>query len=258
MKVHLVGLPLSTHRRLKIESNNWKDAVPSPHLFRSSPISTNAFDSFTEGEIKDVTAAIGEGFTHIVIPANRDWKVIQQRFQFDCRIHLARLWEPLKDITWELLKERLHAVTNLDEIWLEKLSPKDLKHSLLLPPTIFSTMHKTHSYWKICDIYSEDRMSAAEQLLHVVEKEHWRSDRNGHRSWIDERKRRYRIDPSKHGRSVADRSQLNSYRFCFEIPPGFHYDVTEDNQRAFRMEIDGNPQTISHCNVTPWGHVRKG
>jgi hypothetical protein len=61
-------------------------------------ISTNSHAPFTEGELRDLSDAVGEGFTHIVIPASRDWKIVQSRFQFDCRVHIARLWEPLKDI----------------------------------------------------------------------------------------------------------------------------------------------------------------
>lgn len=258
MKVHLFGLPLSTHRRLKEESDDWQDAVPEPHLFRATPISTNEYAPFTEGEIRDLAAAVAEGFTHIVIPASRNWKVLQSRFQFDCRVHIARLWEPLKDITWELLKEHLHAATKLDEIWLGKLCPTDVRHPLLLPPSVFFTVRNTCRYWQRCDVYSEEQIPEAEALLAVVEKEHRRPDGNGNRSWIDGRKWRYRIDPSKHGLSAADRAKGNAYRFCYEVPPGFHYDVTHDAGRTLDIQIDGKPQSVAHCNVTPWGHVRRG
>ena len=258
MNVHLFGLPLSTHRRLKQESEGWQEAVPAPHQFRATPISTNEYAQFTNGEMRDLAAAVAEGFTHIVVPASRDWKVIQRRFQFDCRVHIARLWEPLKDITWELLRERLHAATKLDDLWLEKVCPTDVRHPLLLPPPVFSTTRNTHRYWYRCDVYSEQQVQEAEELLEIVEKEHRRPDGSGGRSWIDGRKWRYRIDPSKHGLSTADRAKSKAYRFCYEVPPGFHYDVTDDAGRTFVILIDGTPQKMAHCNVTPWGHVRRG
>jgi len=258
MKVHLFGLPLSTHRRLKQDSDGWQNAVPEPHLFRATPISTNEYATFTKGELQDLAGAVAEGFTHIVIPASRDWKLLQSRFQFDCRVHIARLWEPLKSITWGLLKERLHAATKLDELWLEKFCPTDVRHPLLLPPSVFSTTRDTHRYWHRCDVYSEDAIPEAEELLGIVEKEHRRPDGNGSRSWIDGRKWRYRIDPSKHGLSAADRAKSKAYRFCFEVPPGFHYDVTDETGRTFSILIDGKPQRVAHCNVTPWGYVRRG
>ena len=256
MKVHLFGLPISTHRRLQAESGEWKDAVPQPHEFRSTPISTNAPAMFREGELRDVRQAVGEGFTHIIIPASRDSKKVAACLQFDCRVHIARLWEPLRDITWPLLKERLHAAVRLDELWLEKVSPTDLRHALLLPPPVFSTTRETDRYWHRCDVYSESKIPSAERLLTVVEKEHRKPDGNGIRSWIDGHKRRYRMDPSNHGLSITDRAKAKSYRFCYEVPPGFHYDVTEDSGKTFSIQIDGRYQTVDHCNVTSWGHVR--
>lgn len=258
MKVHLFGLPISTHRRLQMESDGWTGAVPAPHEFHSTPISTNEQAFFTDGELKDLRNKVGEGFTHIVIPASRDWKVVQSRFQFDCRVHIARLWEPIRDITWELLKERLHAATKLDEIWLHRVSPSDLRHPLLLPPTIFRTARNTERYWHKCDVYSEERIREAEGLLSVVEKEHRKPDHGGGRSWIDGRKLRFKFDPSKHSISPGSRSGAKEYRFCYEVMPGFHYDVRDDGGKAFIIEIGEKPMTVEHCNVTPWGHVRKG
>lgn len=258
MKVHLFGLPLGTHRRLKQESDGWRGAVPEPHLFRATPISTNGHAPFTEGEIRGLADAVAEGFTHIVIPGSRDWKELQSRFRFDCRVHIARLWEPLNDITWGLLKERLHAATKLDELWLSGLCPADVRHPLLLPPSVFSTTRGTQAYWHKCDVYSEKGIAPAVALLDVVKKEHRRPDSSGSRSWIDRRNLRYRIDPSKHGLSATDRAGKKAYRFCFEVPPGFHYDVADDSGRTFAIRIDGERQRVTHCNITPWGRVRKG
>jgi len=68
----------------------------------------------------------------------------------------------------------------------------------------------------------------------------------------------YAFDPARHGRSGADRQNRKSYRFCYEIPAGFHYDVTDDSGKPFKIEIDGRLHTLTHCNVTPWGVVRRG
>ncbi len=258
MKVHLFGLPISTHRRLATESDGWADAVPAPHEFHSTPISTNEQGLFTDGELKDLRSKVGVGFTHIVIPASRDWKVVQSHFQFDCRVHIARLWEPIRNITWELLKDRLHAATKLDEIWLQKVSPSDLRHPLLLPPTIFRTSRNTEKYWHRCDVYSVERIREAEDLLSVVEKEHRKPDRTGGRSWLDGGKLRFKFDPSKHAISASNRRGTKEYRFCYEVVPGFHYDVRDDAGKAFIIEIGGKRTAVHHCNVTPWGHVRKG
>jgi hypothetical protein len=258
MKVHLFGLPMSIHRRLKEESCNWKDAVPLGHGFRATPSASNSLGKFSESELQEVVHGVGDGFTHIVIPANRDWQEIKKRLQFDCRIHLARLREPLRDLTWEILRESLHNITKMDERWLDRLSPKDLRHALLLPPTIFATNKATAEYWHRCDVYATERFESAVQLLATVEQHHRRPDDTGIRSWLDNRSRRYRFDPSSHARSHSDRTRRKAFRFCYEIPPGFHYDVTDNSGRSFKIDIDGRSITVAHCNVTPWGHVRRG
>jgi hypothetical protein len=258
MKVHLFGLPISAHRRLEDESGGWTDAVPAPHLFRSTPISTNEHATFTEGELRNLRTAVGEGFTHIVIPASREWKTVHARFQFDCRVHIVRLWAPMRDVTWAFLKDSLHAATKLDEVWLRKVSPSDPRHPLLLPPVIFRTTRHTEEYWHRCDIYSEDGVAEAERLLSVVERDHRKPDATGGRSWIDDRKLRFKFDPSKHAPSPTSRSGTKEYRFCYEVMPGFHYDVRDDSGKAFIIDIGGKSTTVTHCNVTPWGHVRRG
>lgn len=258
MKIHLFGLPLSVHRRLKEESANWHEAVLAPHSFRATPISSNSFGPFSEPELAGLIQAVGEGFTHIVIPGNRDWQEVKRRLQFDCRIHLAKLREPIRDLTWNILREQLNAIARLDEAWLSRLSPVDVRHPLLLPPLVFATHRETAEYWRHCDAYSQEKFASAEQLLVEVEKHHRRPDKCGGRSWLDSRNRRFRIDPAKHGFSKADRTGAKSYRFCFEIPAGFHYDVTDDSGRTFRIQIDGCARIVTHCNITPWGKVRRG
>jgi hypothetical protein len=258
MKVHLFGLPISLHRRLKAASAGWMDAVPNGHEFRATPIESNEKGPFTQSEMEELAKAVGEGFTHIVIPANRNWGSVRTRLQFDCRIHLARLRQPLRDLTWDILKDALHEVASMDGVWLEKFCPKDLRHPLLLPPTVFATYRETAEYWRHCDAYAAERFPAAERLLEDVDRHHRRPDGQGGRSWLDAKKRRYRFDPALHGRSSTDRSNRKSYRFCYEVPAGFHYDVTDDDGGKFKIEIEGQSQKLTHCNVTPWGFVRRG
>src|ERR1035441_10556541 len=105
MKVHLFGLPMSVHRRLKEESSNWQEALPPGHGFRATPSFSNSVGQFSESELGELIHAVGEGFTHIVIPANRDWLEIKRRLQFGCRIHLARLRQPFSGFAWALLTD---------------------------------------------------------------------------------------------------------------------------------------------------------
>lgn len=258
MKVHLFGLQISLHRRLKEESADWAEAVPNGHEFRATPIHSNEMGPFKQAELNELIKGVGEGFTHVIIPANRNWDSIRKSLQFDCRIHLARLRQPLRDLTWDILKDTLHTIAAMDEVWLDKFCPKDLRHPLLLPPPVFATYHETAEYWRHCDAYSVERFPAAEKLLEDVDRLHRRPDGQGSRSWLDARNRRYRFDPARHARSAADRDNRKSFRFCYEIPAGFHYDMSEDAGKAFKIDVDDRSQTLTHCNVTPWGFVRRG
>lgn len=258
MKVHLFGLPISLHRRLKEESGgDWDGAVPDGHAFLATPLTSNEM-GFLPSDLAELDKAVVNGFTHILIPASREWRQVAKRFEFDCRIHIARLREPLRDLRWGILRDALHELVAQDEVWLGKFCPRDLRHALLLPPLVFATNRETDSYWRHCDTYSTQQFAAAEKLLEDVERHHRRPDGQGGRSWLDARNRRYRFDPARHGRSVADRENRKSYRFCYEIPAGFHYDVTDDSGKSFKIDIGGRLQTLTHCNVTPWGVVRKG
>ena len=72
MKIHLFGLPISLHRRLKEESSEWADAVPVGHEFRATPIAANEMGPFTQAELEELFNGVSDGFTHIVIPASRN------------------------------------------------------------------------------------------------------------------------------------------------------------------------------------------
>jgi hypothetical protein len=258
MKVHLFGLPESAHIRLKDESGNWSGAVSAPHEFRSTPILSNRLGQVTGSDIKELVKAVGEGFTHLVLVGIREWQKISSRLKFDCRVHVVRISGPIRDVGWPDLREDLQAIVTMDESWLSRLSPTDLRHALLLPPPVFATNRDTVNFWQKCDVYSPELFVGGEEVLAEVERHHRRPDSKGVKSWLDSKKMRYRFDHSPHGRSHADRTGEKSYRFCFEIPPGFHYDVTDDSGRMFSIEIDGRSQRVSHCNITPWGAVRRG
>lgn len=258
MKIHLFGLPISLHRKLKQESEDWRKAVPDGHNFRATPIYSNELAPLSQSELREIESAVDDGFTHIVLPASRNWGAVKAHFQFDCRVHVARLRNPLRDLTWPILQQALHDMARLDEEWLERFCPTEIRHPLLLPPKFFVTEKATADFWNKCDAYSRERFAAASGLLEEVERVHRRPDGKGKRNWVDGRGWRYRIDPSMHAPAAKERAGRKSFRFCFEVPPGFHYDVTHDKEGYFRIEIDRRTQSVKHCNITPWGKVRLG
>src|SRR5205085_4478302 len=116
------------------------------------------------------------------------------QFEFDCRIHLLRFSEPVQDLIWPKLRAALHTVVELETAWLARVSPHDLRHPLLLPPSVFSTHRDVSNYWKICDTYSVKGLPKAEAILSSVDRYHRRPDSKGIRCWLDNKKRRFRFD----------------------------------------------------------------
>ena len=95
----------------------------------------------------------------------------------------------------------------------------------------------------------------AEQTLQHVERQHRKADGKGGRSWIDDRKWRYRSDLSKHGIFAQNRAGRKAFRFCYEVSYGFHYDLEEDLGSWFHIDIKGKRERLKHCNVNPWGMI---
>jgi hypothetical protein len=254
MNLHLVGLPLSAHRRLADESNGWEGVVDEPHRFLSTPFASNDQQRFSSKELADIKDRMQGGWTHVIVAGNRRWQDVEKLLKFDCRVHVSRLGEPLREVQLQDLKNELSRVTALDAVWLSKISPADLRHALLLPPSMFRPARCVEGYWDRCAVYKPDGIPRAEKVLETVEREHRRPDKDGGNSWLDSKRMRYKFDPGRHAMSEGARAGTRDYRFCYEVISGFHYDVRDDRGGSFI--VDGKSRPVKHCNVTPWGHIR--
>lgn len=255
MRIQLAGLPLSAHRRLYEESSGWTDAVPGAHHFSPTPASSSTPNDLSSSDRREILRKVEQGYVHIVMPGIRAWKDFRRCIEFECRIHILRLPSPLRQIQWSDLRSELHRVVELEEKWLQRIGPSDVNHALLLPPDQFEPEKRCANYWHHCDVYAESGIEKAESILQAVKSHHRKPDGPG-RSWLDSRSLRFRIDPSRHGLSPNERSAKQSYRFCFAVPLGFHFDVSHDKGRQFTLIKDGAPHRFTRVNVTPWGHLR--
>jgi len=256
VKIQLCGLPLSVHRRLMEESNDWDMGHEWVHTLRATPINHTSPRPFTLAELGEIAAAVGEGFTHIALAATRDWRRVAEDLKFDCRVAILRPVESNGVLSWPALRDEIWRAVAIEEIWLAQIAPRDVQHQLLLPPPVFTTHKGVHLYWEACDTYKVSGIEAAEKILKNVTSVH-RKRRDGQMVWVDAKGRDYKIDRSFHSRSQDDRQGVRRYRFCFQIPPGFHYDVSK-NGDTFDMELEGRAVSMTHANVTPWGYVRRG
>ncbi len=255
MQLHLCGLPLKLHRRLKEESLDWENALPEPHRLLVTPINSPSPRPFKRAEVDEIRTAVGEGFTHIVLLGTRDWKSIANGLEFDCRVHTLRIQVDYHSMAWEDVRAALREVVDLDTEWKVRVAPSDLRHQLLLPPTFFSTDRQTRNFWKFCDVYSKGQIESAAELLRLVDRVH-RKRSDGERVWVDARRLEYSVDPSLHSRANEERGGGALYRFCFPLPQGFHFDVRAHDGKRFEALIGERIRKVDYVNVTPWGHVR--
>jgi hypothetical protein len=78
------------------------------------------------------------------------------------------------------------------------------------------------------------------------------------RSLLDGSGRQFRFDPARHALSPQERAKERRFRFCFEVPSGFHCDVEHQSGGEFSLKdhLGALFQKIRHANVDPWGSVR--
>lgn len=240
---------------MKDESAGWNEALPADHSLLVTPINSPAPRPFTKAEREEILNAAGVGFTHVVLLGTRDWGTIADSLRFDCRVHILRLQGDYHSISWPDVKGALEAIVALDSEWIAKVAPRDLRHQLLLPPTFFATEKRTENFWNKCDVYSQKDLQPATEILSVVERIH-RKRNEGERIWTDAREYEYSVDSAKHSMSVQEREGGTLYRFCFPLPKGFHFDVCSSDGRKFGVKIGSERKSVTHVNVTPWGHVR--
>jgi hypothetical protein len=256
VKVQVVGLPLTTHRRLKNEAGDWATALGPDHVFRSSP--SSAWPSIGQAEIADIRANVREGFAHIIVMPMRAWEVVRNSFRFDCRVVMARFTQEVEDLDWAFLKGVVSSLIDFEERWASRIRPKDVHDPLLLPPPTFEPARNVSNFWSNCDVYGKlSLIDDAQKVLAKVSKIHRKGRGAEGHSWVDTRGRQFKCDPSRHGRSKDEREGYKQFRFCFEVPEGFHYDVNHVSANEFWVtDLDRKTYRVRRANIDPWGRIR--
>lgn len=150
------------------------------------------------------------------------------------------------------------AAVQFERRWCDVVKPRDMNHALLLPPPSFEPARTLHDFWRKCDCYGDaSQLTGANNILQSVRANHRRSLSGMGSYWVDEKHRKFTIDRAGHARTTEDRQQLRRFRFCYEVLPGFHYDVV--HVRGERFSLNGLQRlhtNIMRGNVDPWGSVR--
>jgi hypothetical protein len=259
LRLQLAGLPLKTYRRLRPNLERWAADRQSEVQLRISP-SNDEYQPRLQ--LADIEKNIEDGFIHIAVVLTRETRELLRQQRYRCRTTLLEPQQRPLDVTWNEFQSLLTAAFRFERRWCKAVGPSDLSHPLLLPNVSFEPAVDLNGFWSHCDCYGMTTLlTTAHNFVGRFTSIHRRRSDTGP-YWLDRSGRAFRVDRSLHGRSARERSGRKLYRFCFELPPGFHYDVTGDHGGAF--VIDGSDMSegdvarhfdVARANVTPFGHL---
>src|SRR5271157_5262852 len=82
VKLQLIGLPLSAHRRIKMEAGDWRTSLGPDHVILPVPSQHERRPVIADPQLREIRSGAGNGFVHLLVVPTRDWKVVQEQFQF--------------------------------------------------------------------------------------------------------------------------------------------------------------------------------
>jgi hypothetical protein len=259
LRIQLGGLPLKTYRRLRPNLDRWAADRQSELQLRVSP-SNDEYQPRLQ--LADIEKNIEDGFIHIVVVPTRETRDLVRQQRYRCRTTLLEPEDRALDVGWNEFQSLLTAAFRFERRWCKAVGPSDLAHPLLLPNSSFEPVADLSGFWTYCDCYGTTTLlTNAHNLVGRFSAIH-RQHSNTGSYWLDRAGRSFRVDRSFHGRSERERRGRKPYRFCFEVPPGFHYDVVNDQGATFSINgsatADGNVvrhSNVVRANVTSFGHL---
>jgi hypothetical protein len=146
--------------------------------------------------------------------------------------------------------------------WSLTVKPRDEACCLLLPECAFAAHASVKDLWRIAGQPGLERIRGAARVVQRFGSTHWvphvESERYNERerAWIDDDGRVFGHRGERHGVAPFPRS----WKFSYQVPDGFHFDVTSKVSRGVHVTArDGKRHSASgsnHINMDPHGHVR--
>ena len=258
LRVQLVGMPLRVHRRLSVELGDFASRLRPEILLRLVPSSSQSLPDIGRPELEVVRQNIQEGYTHIAVVPSRAQKEVLREFRFDCRVILLDLPGDFIRLPWDVFENCLRVAFDFELRWCDAIRPSDVRSPLLLPEVSFVPEREVVDFWRHCDCYRDaSRLTRANNLLQAVRGAHRRSKAGVGAYWVDAGRRQFIVDPSYHATSREERRGLLRFRFCYQVPAGFHYDVTHELGERFSIRGRGEfHDRVLRVNADPWGSIR--
>lgn len=151
----------------------------------------------------------------------------------------------------------VNAIFEDEEDWCDRVQPKDVSASLLLPHTAFTTKHS--DLWDLATRFGDGSSVACERRVVQFNQAHWKPHSSGKYArkslWTDDDDRIFDHTQEQHGVAPLERQWKNSFR----IPDGFHYDVRHAQGRRFvavGARTSQNVEVKSYVNLDAHGYFR--
>jgi hypothetical protein len=154
--------------------------------------------------------------------------------------------------------EAIGAILEEEAIWSQTVRPRDESSCLLLPSCSFVAGKSVRHVWEAASQAGIERIKLAANACAKFKEAHWLSDTRGKsrsRAWIDDTGIIFDHRGQRHARAPFPRS----WKFSYEMEPGFHYDAQSLDSRSFKIvAADGTRHSalpLGHVNVDPHGVV---
>jgi hypothetical protein len=143
--------------------------------------------------------------------------------------------------------------------WRASVLPRDESCCLLLPECAFVCDDRVKHVWTIATQSGIERIRGAARAMEQFQSLHWLThvEQGRHesgRAWIDVDSRAFKHKGPRHAVSPFPRS----WKFSYELPEGFHFDVTSNS--AFHVIAHDRARhtaaALAHINIDPHGYVR--
>lgn len=258
IKAQIAGLPLPFYRKIRSSLDQWALSLRPGVEIRACPSLSPTFPQMNDAELNAVKANVLDGYVHIAMFPCRDWERLRDALRFDCRVFVLKNLRYIPTPSWEELKLDIEKFLDYEERWCKIARPPDWNHPLLLPPPCFEESKEVEDFWSKCDVYWDtSKLNQANNTLAAVRSRHRGKLAGAKYAWADVKGKVFTVDPSRHALSPMERMGLIRYRFCYGVPPGFHYDVIHKSQQHFTIRDQyGESRTLNRANIDPWGNVR--
>jgi hypothetical protein len=146
------------------------------------------------------------------------------------------------------------SLVQFEEQWRAHVRPRNTTSPVILPESSFEAAHQLCDVWRRAHRVrlGHDRLMVVGDLMRRFRGEHYSKG-----CWVDTRARRFDPRGARHGlHCPAERR----WKFTFEVPLGFHFDVTTGGGGAFSLrDAEGTVCTYTaYANVDCHGYVRGG